>query len=866
LFRTALAHKLSGNLGFSVGTMIPAWGRLALCFTPAVVPAALADEGTGISPGASGAAGPWGGDLLFNAGLAGLLIVVVLLAVLLVVVYRRFVSERGERRRLAADRRRLGEILAASPDGYVCWDLVDGRGTVSPRLAAMVGLEDAADWSFDAIHRRLDKDSAAALDDALAALRNNATGFDLLITLGGAEGEAASSFRVIGVRAKSADGQPVGDLLWFRDLSSFVARTTRLVAENEALEAERNRLQMLLDAVPIPVWLRRSDLSLSFCNKAYGTAVEADPAAALHEDRQIAGSVIANRGKDLAERARRTEVTQCESHHIVVGGDRRLFEFAECPLEGEGIEAGEVAGYAMDFTDLEKVQTELSRQIAAHENVLENLSTAVAVYGAERKLRFFNTAYKMLWRLDEDWLRRGPEIGDVLEAQRERRRLPEHADFRAFKQARIRLFTSLIEPQEELLHLPDETTLRMTVAPHPFGGLVFTFDDVTDKLALERSYNTLIAVQRETLDHLHEGAAVFGRDGRLKLFNPAYAKVWNVSPEWLADEPRIAEVMDAYRGFYGIEDDGEWAEAKEKMIAELIETTLRSGQFERNDGSVLEYAAVPLPDGNVLLRYVDVTDRFRVEQALRDRNEALETASRLKSEFIANVSYELRTPLNTIIGFSEILKEQYFGTLNERQKEYSEGILEASHLLLSLINDILDLATIEAGYMELELETVDVHAMLVSVLSLTRERARGLDLDLEFDCPSGIGTLHADSRRVKQAVFNLISNSIKFTPVGGEITLSARREGEEMAISVADTGIGVPAEDQERVFEKFVQGPASRSGHSGAGLGLSLVKSLIELHGGRVVLESARGKGTRVTCFLPLRASEVGAAPAARRA
>jgi signal transduction histidine kinase len=260
---------------------------------------------------------------------------------------------------------------------------------------------------------------------------------------------------------------------------------------------------------------------------------------------------------------------------------------------------------------------------------------------------------------------------------------------------------------------------------------------------------------------------------------------------------------------------------------------------------------VPLPDGNVLLSYLDVTDSTRVQRALRERNEALETAGRLKSEFIANVSYELRTPLNAIIGFAEILTNQYFGELNPRQLDYSRGILDSSHRLLSLINDILDLATIEAGYMVLETERIDIHTLMASVLALTRERARKQNINLEFDCPPDLGTLAADERRLKQALFNLISNAIKFTPAGGTIRLGAHRENGDIRLVVADNGVGIPSEDQARVFEKFERGnPQARQ--SGAGLGLSLVKSFIELHGGRVEIVSEANKGTTITLYLPV--------------
>jgi signal transduction histidine kinase len=168
--------------------------------------------------------------------------------------------------------------------------------------------------------------------------------------------------------------------------------------------------------------------------------------------------------------------------------------------------------------------------------------------------------------------------------------------------------------------------------------------------------------------------------------------------------------------------------------------------------------------------------------------------------------------------------------------------------------------------MALKLETVDIHAMLVSVLGLTRERARDYNLKLKFVCPPNIGNIFADQRRLRQAMFNLISNSIKFTPEGGTITVSARREVGAVLLSVADTGVGVPKEDQERVFEKFVRGQAQQIRQSGAGLGLSLVKSFIELHGGHVEMNSTPNVGTEVICYLPVQAAGVKPAPIGARA
>jgi signal transduction histidine kinase len=578
----------------------------------------------------------------------------------------------------------------------------------------------------------------------------------------------------------------------------------------------------MLDAIPVPVWRRGPDLALVDCNRAYTDVFETTPELAVSEGREL--TIGACPG---------------ERRHVVIGGSRRLIEI------GEADEAAGKIGFALDRTDLETAQAELWRHINAHAQVLEGIRASVAIYGPDRRLKFFNTAFASMWDLAENWLAAEPSFEEVLEQLRENRKLPEVADFRAFKSERLAMFTSLIEPQQEMVHLPDGRALLLSVSPHPFGGLTFVYEDVSDRLALERSCNTLTRVRRATLDHLFEGIAVYGTDGRLKLHNPAYLALWGLSEKDVAGEPHIGEIVEKTRAL--LDDGGDWLATKERAVTRVTSPALSSGPLYRKDGSMLQEAIVPLPDGNVLLTYLDVTDTARVERALRERNEALETAARLKSEFIANVSYELRTPLNAVIGFAEILNNQYFGDLNDRQLDYSRGILASSHQLLKLINDILDLATIEAGYMRLETARVEVREMLEAVLSLTRERARSRDLKLELHCPSDIGVIEADERRAKQALFNLVSNSIKFTPPGGEITIGAARRDGELLLTVADTGIGIPRSDQARVFEKFERGTRQ----SGAGLGLALVKSLIELHGGTVVIESATGWGTRIICRLP---------------
>ncbi|HEV3175517.1 MAG TPA: ATP-binding protein, partial [Stellaceae bacterium] len=742
---------------------------------------------------------------------------------------------------IAAQRAELG----AMPAARYRWT---AGGTESFEPGPVEALAGTA-GSFRKILLRFAAPDAASIEAAVAKLRGEGAPFALASAL-----TNGARLDVIGTRVVGPDGASVADIVWFLDPAS----AGELSAERDAARGERDRLRRVLDALPLPVWRRRADsLALIEVNRAYAQAMESSPGQAVAEHQEIGARVLGDHGRELAERARQTQVAQSESHHIVVVGQRRLMEFTEQPLDG----GQEVLGFARDFTDLETMQSELARHVAAHGEVLENVAVAVAIFNAEARLSFFNSAFAQLWRLEEDWLAAEPSLDELLERLRERRRLPEYADFRAFKRQQLAMFTSLLEPQEELLHLPDERTLRLVVSPHPFGGLTFVYEDVTDKLALERSYNTLIEVQRETLDNLYEAVAVLGTDGRLKLWNPAYAQIWKLSAADLTGDLHVSDLVEKTRAFFEFADSREeWPALKERIIERLTGRTETSERLHRGDGSILQASIVPLPDGNILLSYLDVTDSTRVERALRERNEALETAGRLKSEFIANVSYELRTPLNAIIGFAEILANQYFGELNPRQLDYSRGILDSSHRLMSLINDILDLATIEAGYMTLETQEIDIHAMMSGVLALSRERARNKNLALNFDCPTDIGTLMGDERRLRQALFNLISNAINFTPGGGSVTLSARRGAGEIALAVIDTGVGVPQEDQARIFEKFERGsPLARQ--SGPGLGLSLVKSFIELHGGRVELTSSPGSGTTVTCYLASGAAELAPAP-----
>jgi signal transduction histidine kinase len=711
----------------------------------------------------------------------------------------------------------------------------DGSIAVTPNAKQLLGIDRNGDVAIADILDAFEGSSHSALGSAVAELRSNGKDFVETLKLK----DKPRFVLVHGKRIKS--GETAMDFLGFQDTTDALS----LLIERER---EAQRLRGVIDAIPVPIWIRDQNQRIQDCNAAYVRAVEAgDRKAVVTENREFAEGPEAGSARALAGKAQASGTLETAQQHIVVEGTRRLYEIGEQPISPTS-----TAGYALDITSTEETKQSVARHTAAHNEVLERLAIAIIIVGQDGAIKFFNGAFARLWGINEAWLEAGPTLADLLDQLRQQRMLPETGNFAGLRSEWTTWIKGLIEPRQELLHLPNGMAIWMVVSPHPLGGLLFTFENVTYRLALERSVNTLAAVQRDTIDHLFDGVAVFGEDGCLKLSNPTFRRMWKLEEEFTTGSPHVGAVLEHCKSLLPVKDT--WDKAKPAIMARVTNRRVRQGRVRLSDNRIIAYALVPLPDGGVLMSGRDITDTVRVERALRERAEALEAADRVKADFIANISYELRTPLNAIIGFTEILNNQYFGQLNQRQLEYTEGVLEASQHLLTLINDILDLAVIEAGRMVLDIEPVSVKGVVDSVVQITGEWARGQDLHLETDVPADIGIIQADERRLKHALFNLVGNAIKFTPAGGRIGVAARRNGAQIALSVEDTGMGIPEEDAKRVFDTFVRGKDKHGRPAGAGLGLALVRSLIELHGGRVDMQSKPGVGTKVTCWLPLRA------------
>lgn len=745
---------------------------------------------------------------------------------------------------LEAEKSRLEAFLTAFPGEY-CGFSGDSIIAFSAFFPEMLGLKTVTD--FTDIQQALRPGDDAALEGCFRRLQSTGARFSLKVR----STDQKKLLRFSGSKGQDLKGSENYDILWIEDVTEIENEIESARDARADSEQSLRRLQATLDSFHHPVWVRNQKSEIVWCNRQYSELLITTPDAIISDQKELNFTKKLNSRSlnELSVAALSTNQPQTDQRHMIVEGDRRLYEVEVTPVPHLDL----TVGHARNITREEEAEKESERNAAATRELFEQLSTSIALFNAEFRLEFYNTAYAQLWHLEEQWLNSRPKLTEIIERLREARLIPEQADFRLYKQGLLDSFSKLINPLEEMLYLPTGASLRQLIVPRPHGGIMMMFEDVTSRLELESSYNTLIAVQKETLDNLAEGVAAFGGDGRLKLWNPAFARMWKLNPEDMEGEPHITHLVEKQRGCFS---ESDWPKARTNLLSQGLDRNMRDGVMRRADDIVVEFAAVPLPDGGMLVTHIDITDTIRVENALREKTAALEAAERLKLEFIANVSYQLRTPLNAIIGFTEILDKEYFGTLNDRQKGYTRGLSEAGERLMSLINDILDLASIEAGYMALETSEMNIYDMLKGLFDLTVEWARSQRIEVSLNCPQDIGVVIADERRMKQIMLNLIRNSIEFTQAGGRIILIGERRDDYVALSVADTGPGISAEDQEKIFKPFEKTDAQRDDgegnvRGGAGLGLTLVKDIVELHKGKVELKSELGVGTTTTLLLP---------------
>ncbi|MDR2416966.1 MAG: PAS-domain containing protein [Holosporales bacterium] len=487
-------------------------------------------------------------------------------------------------------------------DGWAIWDVDQNFLGCSSSFRSLLGIATEKNFSF--ADMLVSFEEMSSLQEGLNILRRRGT-FLLELTVR----KTNLQVNVRGIHIIKARKSIF--CLWLHDGTLNKRAETQWCEMVQEAERKHAHLLSFLDAIPLPIWHRRpGDLRLDYCNKTYADVAGVNVERVLLEDAPlIPGS--AAQAKKLASDALKEKAPQQAMQNSVYHGKSRHHIVHETPFE-EG-----TIGFSLDATESITAKGILERHMAAYVEIFDLLSTAIAIFNADMRLGHFNGAYVRLMGLNEKWLHTFPSFGAVLEELRLKRKLPEVVDFSAYKKEQISLFQTLIESRQDLMHLPNETTLRTIIAPHSLGGLLFLYEDVTDALTLERKYNTLIEVQKETIDRLNEGVSVFSSDNRLKLVNEACGNIWDMTPEDRTLGRHISDFVESIKSTLDYGED--WERFKDNVISNLTDRIPKAGRLLRKNNVMIDFMYTPLPDGTHLHTFVNVTNTCRMEKCICGR-------------------------------------------------------------------------------------------------------------------------------------------------------------------------------------------------------------------------------------------------------
>ena len=719
------------------------------------------------------------------------------------------------------------ESLLANPGQLtIVWNSKDANPTAYGELAESAGAPEALE-NFLNFQTWADASSSEILNGFLVDLRENGRAFESVLRT-----KAGIILNVTGNTSGSYA------YVRFANLEKEREEHAKLKTKHERLETTFSTLENLLRKLPMPFWIRSEDGKLSWVNRAYANAVDGE------NPKEVVKSNLDLFDPGLRDRIREADADGNLFHEEVpatVSGDRKRLE-----VFGMRSEAG-IAGIAIDKSDLEQTRRTLEETNDSHARMLDQLATAVAIFDKSRKLVFYNSGFQQLWQLDSAFLDSHPSNAEVLDVMRDKKLLPDHPDWRKWREEQLKIYQAL-EPSEEWWHLMDGQTVRVVVSPQNTGGAAWVFENVTERLALESYYNSLIRIQGETLDHLSEAVAVFASDGKLKLFNPALEELWTAAGIDVAEGLHISSIIRDWNDSISNEQDLHIILGKITGFDDQRDSL--KGRMRLRSDKTLEYSVVPLPEGQSMLTLVDISANVNIEKALQERAEALEASDLLKSKFIQHVSYELRAPLTSISGFGELLGTPEIGPLNEKQSEYLGHIHSSAGVLRTLVDDILDLASIDAETIELHPEAVPFQSAVDAVLIGLIDEIREKSLQINVHIAKNASTLTADNDRLCQILKNLISNAINFSPEGGIVSIAGSVTSTHYELRVSDEGPGVEADKRQFIFDRFESHSATGK-RTGTGLGLSIVKGFVELHGGSVELEDTLENGASFLCQFP---------------
>ena len=759
-----------------------------------------------------------------------------------------------------------GAMALAVSTTYLAWrtrsKLTQARDAARENLhikESMLGELDAATQAFDEAFLAVEGDTVRLVwgDDTLKqcaealGLRNVADADRaprVVEALGETSPEAATGLKSLisegrscrfEVFAEGATGlpssTPAGLTLVIEGKSSGATAWIRLAIAGTKASLSSGPFAQMAEHLPAPCWICARDGRMVWANAAWLKAAEAPSL-----DYALKNNLGLDRNADqMVAEALETHTRRDGFRWLTLGGQRRSYHIIAEPLN-----ESYVCAYAIDVTEAEESREALKRHAKAHDETLDSLQDAVAIFGPEKQLMFHNRAFEKLWELEPAWLAERPTHGEWLDRLRQKRRSPETSDYAAFKSRELEFYGLTHTADDEMWTLPDGRSLRVVRQPHPLGGLLILFSDKTGELKLKTQFNSLIQVQKSTLDQLNDAVSVYGSDGRLRLRNLSFDRFWKLRGEDIEGVVDFTTVAEQCLPL--VHDRGFWSELKARITdTDPLARAPQLGEVKLSDGRLAQWRTQPLPDGATLVAFSDITATRQLEKAIVARDEALNESVRLKRDFVANVSYELRTPLTTIVGYADLMHAQNKAQ-DPKHKAYLESIQSAAQELARSIDDVLDMAQIDAGEMSITTTDVRLLDVVAEVGARLADAIKTRGVKFDYKGVVETGTVHVDARRLGQCLDHLLGNAIRnATPEKGVI-LTAERAGDNLVLEIAYSGRGIPYHVQAHIFDRFI----GRE-RGGPGLGLALVKSLVELHEGWITLESEPNEGASFKIHLP---------------
>lgn len=717
-------------------------------------------------------------------------------------------------------------ILSTLPIAWCTWDVKTSKVECSEEFKNILLLNDRAFITIEQIFHQLEAKDFSPLAKAMQHLLDFGGIFQIHVPLKSLKKEVDITGHILSFQHASHAHNREVVLLSCQDVTSHIHTFSDLNEKIKHIEDENFLLNQIMDQLPVIIWHRNRYGSIDYCNQEYAQALNLTKAKIINENIEFIDDedhVLYN----LSQKALKNKTVETMYSHIVVNGERRYFELNEDPLKNQT-----TCGYAIDVTVLESLELSLKEASKAYKETLNALSIPIAVFNENQRLSFYNVAYQKLFDFEKRILDLSPRFLDLLDDLRARRKMQEYADFSAHKKERERLFYELIHPIEEVSYLPDGRALRTMISPYPLGGLLFIFENITGQLDLERDVNTLLAVQKTTLDHLDEGIVVVANNGKITLINPSIYRVWGVEEQTGQEGCKLLNWLEFIKSSFI--DSAQYNIWEQNLSKRFTERSPYKERIYLADQKVIEWFYAPLPDSSHMVVFTDVSTEWLHEKTLKSRNMNLELTQKLKNDYVQEMSVEISPPLEDILGFSDILRQEVFGDLNEKQLHYCQMIHDHAELLKKILNDVLESVQLDHDHIMIVIESFNIDAFLKKIEEELLKKSTKTGVDIQIHKKHKEFQIDGDEKRLFNAIMGIVAYILRITSRDCEISIATSSTKNYFVISFKTT---LPE------ASKYI---------STLNLGKKMAQLIIEKHQG-AYSESITEKDVQVTCKIPLK-------------